>query len=189
MLSPVMSSRGLAARGAAALILGVIVLLLPGPMLVGLTLVLGGYVLVNGILALASAFKKGVEGRGWLFLEAAVYILAGIVMFVRPLFTLVGLTYLIGSWAVLVGALQIGEAFVLRRYLRREGLYLLGGVVTLLLGLAILSGPSTGTPDDCGPGWYIRNHVWNILSGGRQARARVGGNPGGGRGTPGCLIV
>jgi uncharacterized membrane protein HdeD (DUF308 family) len=144
MLSPVMSSRGLAARGAAALILGVIVLLLPGPMLVGLTLVLGGYVLVNGILALASAFKKGVEGRGWLFLEAAVYILAGVVMFVRPLFTLVGLTYLIGSWAVLVGALQIGEAFVLRRYLRREGLYLLGGVVTLLLGLAILSGPSTG---------------------------------------------
>src|SRR5690349_14451184 len=98
MLSPVMSSRGLAARGTAALILGIIVLLLPGPMLAGLTLVLGGYVLVNGILALASAFKKGVEGRGWLFLEAVVYIAAGIVI-VRPLFTLVGLTYLIGAWA------------------------------------------------------------------------------------------
>jgi len=58
MLSPVMSSRSLKARGAAALILGIGVLLFRGRMLVGLTLLLGGYVLVNGISALASASEE-----------------------------------------------------------------------------------------------------------------------------------
>jgi uncharacterized membrane protein HdeD (DUF308 family) len=144
MLSPVMSSRGLTGRGIAALILGIVALLLPGPAFVGLSLVLGGYLFANGIFALASAFTKEVEGHGWLFLEAAVCILLGIAMFVRPLFTAFGLTFLLGLWAILAGALQIGEAFVLRRYIQREGLYLLGGVLTLLLGLVILSRPFTG---------------------------------------------
>jgi uncharacterized membrane protein HdeD (DUF308 family) len=144
MLSPVMSSRSLKARGAAALILGIGVFLFRGRMLVGLTLLFGGYVLVNGISAFASALKKEVEGRGWLFFEAAVCIFAGIAIFVRPLFTAFGLTYLIGAWAVLTGALQVGEAFVLRRYLPREGLYLLDGLLTILLGFLVLSRPATG---------------------------------------------
>ena len=144
MLSPVMSSRSLASRGAAALILGIVALLFPGPMAVGLTLLLGAYVLVNGISALASALKKGVEGRAWLFLEAAVCILAGLAIFVRPLFTSFGLIYLIGVWAVLTGAFEIGEAFVLRRRLPREGSYLLSGVLTFLLGFVILSRPLIG---------------------------------------------
>src|SRR5215470_7757335 len=138
MLSPVMSSRSLTGRGIAALILGIVALLTPGPILVGLTLLMGGYLLVNGISALASAVKKQVEGRGWLFFEAAVCILAGVAIFVRPLFSAFGLTYLIGAWAILTGALQVGEAFVLRRYLPREGLYLLNGLLTVLLGFLVL---------------------------------------------------
>jgi uncharacterized membrane protein HdeD (DUF308 family) len=144
MLSPVMSSRSLTGRGIAALILGIVALLTPGPILVGLTLLMGGYLLVNGISALVSAVKKQVEGRGWLFLEAAVCILAGILIFVRPLFSAFGLTYLIGAWAVFTGALQIGEAFILRRHIQHEGTYLISGVLTLLLGFVILSGPLMG---------------------------------------------
>jgi uncharacterized membrane protein HdeD (DUF308 family) len=144
MLSPVMSSRSLTSRGIAALILGIVAILTPGPILVGLTILVGGYLLVNGISALASASKKEVEGRGWLFFEAAVCILAGIAIFVRPLFSAFGLTYLIGAWAVLAGALQIGEAFILRRHIRHEGTYLISGILTLLLGFVILSGPTRG---------------------------------------------
>jgi uncharacterized membrane protein HdeD (DUF308 family) len=139
-----MSSRSLTGRGIAALILGVVALLTPGPILVGLTLVMGGYLLVNGISALASALRKGVEGRGWLFFEAAVCILAGIALFVRPLTASFGLTYLIGAWAVFAGALQIGEAFILRRHIQHEGTYLISGILTVLLGLVILSGPLIG---------------------------------------------
>jgi uncharacterized membrane protein HdeD (DUF308 family) len=79
-----------------------------------------------------------------LFLEAAVCILASIFIFVRPLFSTVRLTYLIGVWAVFTGALQIGEAFILRRHIRYEGSYLISGILTLLLGFVILSGPLMG---------------------------------------------
>jgi len=140
-----MSSRSLTGRGTAALILGIVALVLSGPMLGGLAVLVGSYVLVNGIFfALASALKKGVEGRGWLFLEAAVCIFAGIAIFMRPPFSVLGLTHLIGAWGVLTGALQIGEAFVLRRHIEHEEAYLLSGVLTLFLGFAILSEPSTG---------------------------------------------
>jgi uncharacterized membrane protein HdeD (DUF308 family) len=61
MLSPVMSSRSLMGRGVAALILGIVALLTPGPMLVGVTLLMGGYLLVNGISALAFAIKREVK--------------------------------------------------------------------------------------------------------------------------------
>ena len=144
MLSPVMSSRSLASRGAAALILGIVALILPGPMLVGLTLVIAGYLLVNGISALASALKKGVEGRGWLFLEAAVCIFAGFAIFARPLFSAFSLIFLIGAWAVITGVVQIVEGFVLRRHIQHEGAYLFSGVLTLLFGFVILSGPMIG---------------------------------------------
>src|SRR5262249_12942581 len=119
-------------------------LLTPGPILIALAVLMASYLLVNGISALASALKKGVEGRGWLFFEAAVCILASIAIFMRPLSSALSLTYLIGFWAVLAGALQIGEAFILRRHIPHEGSYLISGVLTLLLGFVILSGPRTG---------------------------------------------
>lgn len=144
MLSPVMSSRGLTSRGAAALVLGIFALILPGPMLVGLTFLIAGYLLVNGISALASALKKGVEGRGWLFLEAAVCIFAGFAIFLRPLSSAFSLIYLIGLWAVFTGAVQIVEGFVLRRHIQHEGAYIFSGVLTLLFGFVILSGPRIG---------------------------------------------
>ena len=144
MTSPVMSSRSLVSRGAAALILGLVALLLPGPMLVGLTLVIGGYLLVNGVSALVSALKRGVEGRGWLFLEAAVCIYAGLTIFLRPLTSVLSLTFLLGAWAVITGAFQIGEAIVLRRHIHHEGTYLFSGILTVLLGFVILSGPMVG---------------------------------------------
>jgi uncharacterized membrane protein HdeD (DUF308 family) len=145
MLSPVMSSRSLVARGIAALILGVIAFVLSGSMFVGLALVFGVYAIANGISALVSAMKKGAVGRGWLFFEAAISFFVGTVTFVQPLVAIVGLTYLIGGWAILSGALQIGEAFVLRRYLPHEGHYLLSGALTLLFGFLILSSPLIGT--------------------------------------------
>jgi uncharacterized membrane protein HdeD (DUF308 family) len=144
MLSPVMSSRSLIVRGTAALILGVIAFLLSGSMFVGLALVFGIYAIANGISALASAMRKGTLGRGWLFVEAVISIFLGTLTFVHPVVAILGLTYLIGAWAVLSGGLQIGEAFVLRRYLPHETLYLLSGVLTLLFGFLILSTPLIG---------------------------------------------
>jgi uncharacterized membrane protein HdeD (DUF308 family) len=143
MWSPVMSSRSLRLRGILALIFGVIALLLPGPVLFSLTMLVGGYCLASGVVALVAGLKRNVEGRGWLLLEAAAGIFAGIATFTWPLLTVLTLTYLVAAWAVVTGVMQIAESIVLRRYIR-GGLHLLSGIVSILLGLLIMSRPAAG---------------------------------------------
>jgi uncharacterized membrane protein HdeD (DUF308 family) len=62
----------------------------------------------------------------------------------RPLFSAFSLIFLIGAWAVITGVVQIVEGFVLRRHIQHEGAYLFSGVLTLLFGLVIVSGPAIG---------------------------------------------
>jgi|SRR5262245_14351473 len=144
MWSPFVSSRSLATRGIAALIFGIIALLLPAQVLFGLIVLFGAYALVSGIVALVAGLKKNVDGRGWLLAEGVIGILIGVITLVRPGVTAVGLTYLIGAWALVTGVLQMAEAFVLRKYMQGEWRYLLAGVVSVAIGLLILARPFAG---------------------------------------------
>ena len=79
MRSAVMSSSSVAMRGIAALVLGLIALLLPGPALFALVFLFGAYALVDGILSLVAAAKENAEyGRGWLVLEGVAGIVVGL---------------------------------------------------------------------------------------------------------------
>src|SRR5262245_19973062 len=134
MLLPVMSSRSAALRGFAALILGFLALARPGSVIVGFVLLFGAYVLVDGVLALAAAAKKNVDGRGWLVLEGFTDIVVGLVALVWPGITALAFSYLIAAWAIIRGLFEIAGAIRLRRHIRREWLYIVGGLVSILLG-------------------------------------------------------
>jgi uncharacterized membrane protein HdeD (DUF308 family) len=145
MSSPVMSSGSVALRGIAALVLGFFALRWPGSMLLGLILVFGAYALVDGVLALVSAAKGNAEyGRGWLVLEGLADIFVGLATFAWPGITLLALTYLIATWAIIKGIFALAGAIRLRRYIRHEWLYILGGLVSILLGVAIFGRPILG---------------------------------------------
>src|SRR5215813_4978079 len=114
-------------------------------MLLGLVLVFGAYTLVDGILTLVSAAKKNAEyGRGWLVLEGLADIFIGVVTFIWPGITVLVLTYLIAAWAIIKGIFELVGAIRLRRYIRHEWLYIVGGVVSILLGVAIFGRPILG---------------------------------------------
>ena len=145
MSSPVMSSGSVALRGIAALVLGFFALTRPGSVLLGLVLLFGAYALVDGILALVSAAKEQAEyGRGWLVLEGVVDILIGLATFAWPGITMLALTYLIAIWAIIKGILELVGAVRLRKYIRHEWLYIVGGLLSILLGVAIFGRPITG---------------------------------------------
>jgi uncharacterized membrane protein HdeD (DUF308 family) len=145
MSSPVMSSWSVAVRGIAALLLGFFALARPGSALLALVLVFGAYALIDGILTLVSAAKENPEyGRGWLVLEGLADILIGLVTFVWPGITALALTYLIATWAIIKGIFELVGAVRLRRYIRHEWLYIVGGVVSILLGVAIFGRPLLG---------------------------------------------
>jgi uncharacterized membrane protein HdeD (DUF308 family) len=145
MSSPVMSSWSVALRGIAALVFGLLALARPGSVLIGLVLVFGAYALVDGVLTLVSAAKEHAEyGRGWLVLEGVADIFIGLVALVWPGITALALTYLIAAWAIIKGIFEIVGAVRLRKYIRREWLYIVGGLVSILLGVAIFARPISG---------------------------------------------
>jgi uncharacterized membrane protein HdeD (DUF308 family) len=140
-----MSSGSVALRGIAALIFGFFALARPGHVLVGLIIVFGAYAIVDGILALVSAARENAEyGRGWLVLEGLTGIVIGLATFVWPGITALVLTYLIAAWAIVRGILEISGAIRLRKYIRHEWLYIVGGVVSILLGFFIIGRPISG---------------------------------------------
>jgi len=145
MSSPVMSSWSVALRGIAALVFGFFALTRPGSALLGLVLVFGAYALVDGILTLVSAAKENAEyGRGWLVLEGLADIFIGLATFVWPGITALALTYLIAIWAIIKGISELAGAIRLRRYIQHEWLYIIGGLVSILLGVAIFARPILG---------------------------------------------
>jgi uncharacterized membrane protein HdeD (DUF308 family) len=145
MSSPVMSSGSVALRGIAALALGFFALIRPGSVLMALVLLFGAYALVDGVLALVSAAKGNSEyGRGWLVLEGLVDIVIGLATFVWPGITMLALTFLIATWAIIKGIFELVGAVRLRKYIRHEWLYIVGGLVSILFGVALIGRPVLG---------------------------------------------
>src|SRR5438874_4883383 len=73
-----------ALRGMAAILFGILAFAWPGITLTVLVLLWGAYALVDGVLALISAFRTDNDHRWGLLLEGIVGIGAGIVTFVLP---------------------------------------------------------------------------------------------------------
>ena len=102
-------------------------------------LVVGIMMVIAGVAEVVNAFQVKTWGRFllWLLL-GALYILAGLVTFENPLLAALILTLMLGAALVISGIMRIILAFSMK-----EGTpwiwLVLSGVVTLLLGLMILT--------------------------------------------------
>ena len=120
---PAKSRWALAMRGVAAIIFGVLTLLLPGITLAGLILLFGSYAIVEGV------FKS---------------IVAGVVTFLRPGLTELALLYVIAVWAVVTGVLEIAAAIRLRGRIRGEVRLGLNGLLSIAFGVLTMLIPGGG---------------------------------------------
>src|SRR6267143_1052198 len=107
----------LALRGLVAVLFGVLAFVWPGITLITLVWLFGVYALVNGLLSLVLAAKapKGYPRFGSLIFGGLLGILAGLVTFVMPGITALGLLILIAAWALVTGILEIIAAIRLRK--------------------------------------------------------------------------
>jgi len=135
----------LALRGLAAIVFGLLAFILPGITLTALILLLGAYMLVDGVFAIVAAVRADRhDERWWLLLaEGVLGVLAGIVAFLWPGLTALALLYLVAAWAIVTGILQIVGAIRLRREIEGEWALILGGGLSVNFGvlLAVLPGP------------------------------------------------
>ncbi|MFL5517333.1 MAG: HdeD family acid-resistance protein [Gemmatimonadales bacterium] len=132
-------------RGVLLLLLGVAALRWPGATLAVLVLWIGAGFLVNGVFALVAALAgRDVEGRGWLVLEGALGVLAGLVTLMNPGFTGIVLLWLLAGWAILSGIIQVVAAVRFRRVIRGELFLGLAGVLAILFGVLLVARPAAG---------------------------------------------
>jgi uncharacterized membrane protein HdeD (DUF308 family) len=132
-----------ALRGGLGIALGLVLLLFPLVSLRVLVLLIGAYVLADGLLALLSGVVAAREHSRWgtLLIEGILGVGAGVVAFLWPDLTLVMLIFLVAGWAVATGLIEIVAAVRLRKSIDGEWLLALCGGVSLALGLAMFLWP------------------------------------------------
>jgi uncharacterized membrane protein HdeD (DUF308 family) len=136
----------IALRAAAAILLGVIAIFMPGPTLAAIVIVFGIYAIVDGILAIIAAVRGFRRKERWwpMLLEGLVGIVAGAIAIFLPGIGALALTYLVAAWALVTGAFEIAAAIRLRKVMTGEWLLLIAGVLSIVLAVLVALFPGTG---------------------------------------------
>lgn len=133
-------------RGLIAIALGVAAFLLPAITLGALILVFGAYAVVEGVINIAGAWRRGHHHERWgaLLFEGVVSVLAGVVAFLMPGITAFALVMLVAGWAIVTGIFELVAAVRLRKHIRGEWLLALCGVISILFGAYVFAFPIAG---------------------------------------------
>ena len=133
-------------RGVVAIAFAVVILVWPNIGLATLIALFGAFALVSGIATIAGAFSlpSGDGERVWLTLEGLLGIVVGVVVFVWPDLSALGLLYAIAAWAIAVGLFEITLAFALPLSGGRALLVMLGGLLSVAFGVIMFGHPGAG---------------------------------------------
>jgi uncharacterized membrane protein HdeD (DUF308 family) len=136
----------LALRALAAILLGVIAIMVPGPTLAAIVLVFGIYAITDGILAIIAAVRGLRKKQRWapMLFEGIVGIAAGVIAIFWPGIGALALTFLVAGWALATGAFEIAAAIRLRKEIKGEWLLLLAGVLSVILAVLLVVFPGAG---------------------------------------------
>lgn len=135
----------LALRGGAAILLGMLALLLPGVTVATLALTFSAYLLLDGVFAILAGVRASRRHERALpfILEGIVSLIAGIVAAVWPAASLFALVFLIAAWSIVTGFAEIMGAW---RMHGTHGKWAWGiaGALSILFGLGMWVLPALG---------------------------------------------
>lgn len=137
--------KGLVLRGALAIILGLILALLPGPTLIVATILIGVFVLMLGLVAVAMFIilkekKKGVV----LLFEGALGVTFGVITIIWPNITALLLILILGIWCLMEGMVQLYTGFVMTKKTALRAVVSISGIITIMVGLIFILAPGEG---------------------------------------------
>lgn len=149
-------------RGVASIAFGTLAFVWPGMTIVVLVVMWGAWAFVDGIAALVTAWQARDKARPvWpLVLIGLLGIAAGLVTLFAPGVAATALLALIAAWAIVTGAFQIVHAVRVRKAIDHEWMLILSGVLSVLVGIAILLYPASGALAIV---WLIA--AWSVVSG------------------------
>jgi len=135
-----------ALRGILAIAFAVVILVWPSIGLTALIALFGAFALVSGVTTIVGAFSVQMKGgdRAWLVIDGLLGIAVGVVVFVWPGLSALGLLYAIAAWAIATGILEMSLALVFPLSGGRRLLLLLGGVFSVAFGVIMFGHPGAG---------------------------------------------
>ena len=134
-------------RGIAVLILGGYLLYKPGITVLILVQLLGAYFLVDGLFSVFNSIigRKYMKGWGWGIFMGLLEILAGIIVFGRPIasaiLTVGFLVYFIAFIAMFFGFMGIITGIRVRKEIKGEWSMIVGGLLAVIFGFLLLINP------------------------------------------------
>ena len=149
-------------RGVASIAFGAMAILWPGLTIVVLVVMWAAWAFVDGITSLVTAYTARDGGKPiWpLVLIGVLGIAAGLITFFAPGAAAVTLLVFIAAWAIVTGVLEIVHAIRVRKSISNEWMLILSGVLSVVVGLYMLSSPAGGALAII---WVIA--FWSILFG------------------------
>jgi uncharacterized membrane protein HdeD (DUF308 family) len=138
--------KAMAFRGLLAVAFSVVIVVWPNIGLAALIALFGAFALVTGIATIVGAFSVRLPGnrRAGLVIEGLLGVAVGIVVFVWPSLSALGLLYAIGIWAVAAGITEIVLSFDLPISGRRSLLLGLSGLLSIAFGVIMFAEPGAG---------------------------------------------
>lgn len=132
-------------RGLFALAFGVIALLQPSIALGALILLFAIYAIADGIGHLIALFSGLRVSPWWVqLLSGLLSLAAGVIALVSPGLTAAALLILVATWAIVTGVLSMVTAIRFRTVIDNEWLYVLGGLLSVALGVLFVAMPGAG---------------------------------------------
>lgn len=142
---PTSSRWGLALRGIAAILFGIIVWVWPAIALHVLVILFGIFAIATGIFAVLAGVRAPTSRSRWLLLiEGILAVLAGIIALAWPTITAVALLFVIAIWAIATGITEVVSAFRTGRAGALEWVLILSGVVSIIFGILLIVWPGLG---------------------------------------------
>jgi uncharacterized membrane protein HdeD (DUF308 family) len=127
--------------GVASIAVGVIVIAKPSNSLATLAVIVGIFILVDGVFGLVAALSGETQNRGLLAVLAVLSVIAGILLIRHPLGGVRAVALLLGIWLVAAGVVRLVAAFeAADNRLWRIGLAL----VLAIVGVVIVASPHVG---------------------------------------------
>lgn len=133
-------------RGIVAIAFGVTAFIWPGLTLAVLVVMLGAFILVDGVFGMIDGIRlrNGIETWWVRLLDGILGIVAGGIMLFMPGLSAFVLLIFIAAWSVLGGVLRVIAAIQLRKEIDGEWFLGLSGALSILFGVAIVALPHAG---------------------------------------------
>jgi uncharacterized membrane protein HdeD (DUF308 family) len=123
--------------GIASAVLGLLAFAWPFSATIAVTIVIGSFFLISGLLAIVAGFAgRGHDVRGYTVGYGLLSLIVGLMLIFRPLAGAISLTLLVAIWLAVRGLMEIRWGLKLRR---NRALMLVLGAVNLVLAILILA--------------------------------------------------